>query len=571
MDDTATREILDILSKAPPDEEDDERSPTSTSTSSLRQQAHELVSHGISIGTNDTNLDTLPNTLHDLLTRIIKPLFTSTKHPALTSTGRKNLVSSGPALAGATRFDDAAAKPWKSAPFTVPLLRYVLTCYACLPEAQRRATVEAHFFLLVPPVLNMIDDSDAAYKAAGCGLVRRLCEVLVSVRSEMLRRTGLADVFVDALRANFLLLPPLTPEDESLAVLRELYPAFLALVDARFVDLGLGTAAPKWQDTVAAATTATTTATATAAATTTSDTTVPTLVTTTPATKTGNAAEVRGVVVDTTTGGGADTRTGGSDAKQPILTTTTTIPSTSTPTSTHPQSKPQSSRRIQPAGQAPDSDQAREYKLRSSLLTALYRHGISASLSHLSSSASESLGSTTSTLLTTHLLAQIPPVFERLGIACVRHFQTLLPMLRLSLMDPFTLAAPPMVLAALDVLACVVVLGGPRVRDKWYPDILRGCVGCWCNCVDEIEVEGEGEGEREVEVEVDDAAKTTTTTNPTVNAKAKKAAQLQPVMARLKTLVAALRRVVPPDEWLDLHTRLLAEEGELADLFDATD
>ena len=52
-----------------------------------------------------------------------------------------------------------------------------------------------------------------------------------------MKRSGLTDVFIESLKANFMMLPTLMPEDESLRILGELYPAFHALVKARFIEL----------------------------------------------------------------------------------------------------------------------------------------------------------------------------------------------------------------------------------------------------------------------------------------------------------------------------------------------
>ncbi|KAK5199782.1 hypothetical protein LTR99_004577 [Exophiala xenobiotica] len=393
-------EILTVLS-----------SQETIATSSLRNQAKDLIS--------SATIDNLPTTLLDLLTQIIKPLFTSTKHPSLTSTGRKNLVSGPPSFGPsyASLDDDEAQTPWKT-PFTVPLLEYILTTYPALPEHKRKPTIEAHFHLLIPPILNMIDDSDTRYyKASGCKLLRLLCELLSAMHSDMLKRTGLGDVFVDALKTNFNLLPTLTPEEESLALFRALYPAYLAVADAWY------------------------------------------------------------------------------------------------PTHTD------------------QADGAESKKKRDSLLTALYRHGIMASIEHLSSAGSFS--STISVGLTTFLLTQIPPVFERMGLS-----SGLLPMLRTGLMDPFILVAPEMVFAVLDVVECVIRVGAPRVKEKWYPEILRGLVGCWCNCLDEIE------NDSKMKTAVDE------------------------VMTRLQRSVRMLRNVVDKKEWKDVTERLEQEEVALTELFD---
>ncbi|KAJ9639073.1 hypothetical protein H2204_003981 [Knufia peltigerae] len=409
-----TEDILSVLSTQ-------STAPESASTSTLRNQAHALISRS-------TDESVLPATLLDLLTQVIKPLFTNTKHPSLTSTGRKNLVPNSPSFGPSypTLSDHyETSKPWKTTGFTVPLLRYILDSYSALPSTSRKQTLESHFHLLVPPILNMIDDTDPSYKATGCRLLHTLGEVLVSVQSDMLKRTGLGDVFVHALKGNLTLLPTLTPEDESLSVLRELYPAYIALVDAMFCY-----------------------------------------------------------------------------------------------------------------SSSPSKLTSAESKARDDLLTSLYRHGIMASLEHLSSATSFS--STISVSLTVFLLRQVPPVIERMGISSVRHLKGLLPMVRAGLMDPFILVAPEMVSAVLDVVECVISVCTPRVKEKWYPEILRGLVGCWCNCIDE----NEGSG--------------TTSASK----------YLPETMTRLTKVVKMLGDIVDETEWKDVTRRLVDEEPDLKELFE---
>ncbi|KAL2437057.1 hypothetical protein ABEF95_016138 [Exophiala dermatitidis] len=557
MKNPTREEILDILSTAPPNE------PSSTNT--LRRQAHDLIA------ASTTDASALPDTLVELLTQVIKPLFTNTKHPALTATGRKNLVSNQHPLGSSftrqfSSSDDDREKPWKSTLFTVPLLRYILASYnhpsaepGGLQEGKAKSTIESHFFLLVPPILNLIDDSDASYKAAGCSLLRMLCQVLVAVRSDMLKRTGLGDVFVDALRANFMLLPPLTPEEDSLAVLTELYPAFLDLVDARFVKLNGETGVRK-DISVSRSTPSPTPASAqkTAAA--------------------GGITEVTDPDVQMVTDVKPH-RENVDQASGPSSTTSTSIPrtkaeevhihdSTSSPaqsnhTSTNSSQSYFKKTTIIPQDAGPEDQ--KEIHLRLSLLTLLYRHGILRSLHHLTSSASGSLGTTTSVPLTTFLVNQICPVFRRLDIVSVKHLQSLVPMLRVSLMDPFLLtstttekdASLSLPLAVLDVLDCIVALCTPRVRDRWYPEILRGVVGCWLNCVDDVLLETTGSGDKSKSKSVGAVA----------GADANQ--HLKTVMDSLKSLIRLLGsgQVVPKAEWESVRNRLVGEEKDLEALF----
>src|SRR5271170_1875642 len=77
----------------------------------------------------------LVSALHELLTSVIKPLFAPTKNAAITHSGRANLLPPPPA--SSTRFDasilDESTKPWKSNPWCLDLLAYILTTYPTLP------------------------------------------------------------------------------------------------------------------------------------------------------------------------------------------------------------------------------------------------------------------------------------------------------------------------------------------------------------------------------------------------------------------------------------------------------
>lgn len=502
MDEKENPKILALLSNHPANEPQ--------STSNLRDKAHELISAGVHVSPDSD--DTLPTTLLDLLTLVIKPLFTKANpHPSLTSTGRKRLVSGGGGFN--SRFtgqedDDEGKGKWKT-DFVVPLLRYILKSYeglssegqgreggsedsSALPSEQRKTPVhpnqskeviESQFFLLVPPLLNMIDDGDPVYKASGADLLRELCEVLRGVNSDIVRRTGLFDVFVDALRGCCGLLPSLTPEEDSLVVMRAVYPAYLGLIDS------------------------------------------------------GGTGDSKGEGESETNSGSGSARKTETDNKNDTKTDSKTNAGIDTGADTNTNTT---------ANKNTDPN-----------LTWLYRHGIIAGIQHLSSSGSFS--STISASLTGFLLSQIPPVFERMGIASVRHFQGLLPMLRAGLMDPFILAAQPedMVFPVLDVLECVIRVGAPRVRDRWWPEILRGVVGCWCNCVDESHGARLDKNKKGGSDEGRDR----------VHCVGESDQRLDRVMERLKDLVKMLGAVVEREEWDEAVERLVAEESDLRELF----
>jgi hypothetical protein len=173
--------------------------------------------------------------LSSLLTDVLKPVFASTPNPNLTPAGRKNWVSIPPTTG---RFNALSPqndrKSWKQASWPIDILRYVIHQYESQPASSKKEVVEKQFYLLVPPILALIDDSEISSKTCGCELLGALCNTILECKSSILSRSGLADVFADSLKANFLLLPTLTPENESLTLLRQLYPAFRALASATY-------------------------------------------------------------------------------------------------------------------------------------------------------------------------------------------------------------------------------------------------------------------------------------------------------------------------------------------------
>lgn len=203
---------------------------------SLRTQAISLIEP---LERTPPDLSRLPETLLDLLSNIIKPLFSQSKPEKLTSTGRKNLVTNDPLPASVTRFaglfDDKPQPAWKNG-WTGALLRYILHSYNKIGDrVVRKKTIEAQFYLIVPAILHQLDDSDVTYKCSGCNCLKALSDLLTDVESTILRRSGLTDVFVDALKSDFSMIPTLTSEEESLRLFQAMYPAYRALVKARFV------------------------------------------------------------------------------------------------------------------------------------------------------------------------------------------------------------------------------------------------------------------------------------------------------------------------------------------------
>lgn len=171
---------------------------------------------------NDNDVaEQAPGFIQGLLTSIIKPLFASRA---------KSSAYPG-------HFSDNPKKLWKeSALWSVDVLEWLLGHYGELGEPLQKQAIESQFPLLVPPILALLEDEDMSYKRRGCDLLSILCNHIVNCRSGILNRTGLVKVFEDSLAPNMLILPSLTPEEQSLEILSCLYPAYRALVDASFSD-----------------------------------------------------------------------------------------------------------------------------------------------------------------------------------------------------------------------------------------------------------------------------------------------------------------------------------------------
>ena len=176
-----------------------------------------------------------------------------------------------------------------------------------------------------------------------------------------------------------------------------------------------------------------------------------------------------------------------------------------------------------------------ERELRVKYLSLLLRHAILAGLGHLNAPSP-----TADIELTTFLLTQLAGVIEEMGVFASRDLNAIVPLIRSMLMDPFTIAAPTLVGEAIRVLEAVILSCEERVRERWWGDVLRGCVGCWCNCVDE-----EGEDRREKD-------------------------GVKEVKGRLRDVVEKLGEVVEAEAWKGAKKRLIEEEDELEGLFEGT-
>ncbi|KAL9113049.1 MAG: hypothetical protein Q9227_002661 [Pyrenula ochraceoflavens] len=204
---------------------------TQVSPRTLASEAFRLIQ---TLQNQDEDPSHLSECLFRILSTVLKPLFKTLKQSSITASGRKNYYPDSDLTTG--RFDtslfDESSKPWRyAAPWSIDLLTWVLSQYHRLPcLAPRLNTLNSHFPLLVPPILSLIDDDNLHNKTRGFHLLTTFTSLLSSCSSDLLLRTGLHSVFLDALRPNFTHLPTLTSEKDSIMLLSHLYPAYRSLI-----------------------------------------------------------------------------------------------------------------------------------------------------------------------------------------------------------------------------------------------------------------------------------------------------------------------------------------------------
>ncbi|KAL4787993.1 hypothetical protein BJX76DRAFT_345261 [Aspergillus varians] len=172
-------------------------------------------------------------TIESILKTRIRPLFAKTKNPAITESGRKNFHP-----IPLTRFDlsilDPESKPWRMHDV------YITTAFSWIINQYKPTDLkylEAHFPLLVPAILALIDDDSLAFKRHGCILLSQFLIPIRESKSDILRRTNLSSVFEDAIRPCFHSLPTITPEEDSIQLLTVAYPALRSLLQTSYRPL----------------------------------------------------------------------------------------------------------------------------------------------------------------------------------------------------------------------------------------------------------------------------------------------------------------------------------------------
>lgn len=159
---------------------------------------------------------------------------------------------------------NALEKLRQPAPWKDPGEQYILGLLEWSIRVLGRKEKEAKWHLLVPPILKMIDDMDAAWKAKGCHTLEVLLESLRQpsakdesqkttnrqTSSDFLQRTGYHNVFAEALLPLFTYIPSLTPEAEAVPLFKELLPALTSLALLLLVENSKGVTRIKFLDKV---------------------------------------------------------------------------------------------------------------------------------------------------------------------------------------------------------------------------------------------------------------------------------------------------------------------------------
>ncbi|KAI9163740.1 Nucleotidyltransferase lcsQ [Paramyrothecium foliicola] len=120
-----------------------------------------------------------------------------------------------------------------------------------------------------------------------------------------------------------------------------------------------------------------------------------------------------------------------------------------------------------------------------SSLDKLFRDGIVAAFYHASQYAR----------ITELLMKYTTRVVQELGLSATKHLQTLVSMVTSILQDPFALAYPPGVLAAIETLHAVILNCWPRVSTPAHAgQIVKSLTICWLNIRDkDLEPQGLGD------------------------------------------------------------------------------
>ncbi|KAI0889580.1 uncharacterized protein GGS22DRAFT_182924 [Annulohypoxylon maeteangense] len=167
--------------------------------------------------------------VEEILTTFLRPLFSKSRSTAVTASGRKA------EFVEQSRYDTVdretpETKPWK---YTH---RYAITVFSWAVEHSDSTLLQTHWPSFTPALLTLLDEpSHAGLKVRGLQIFRSFWS---RCPPNLMHTTGLASVFEDAVFPAVLLLPTLTPEDESIEILNAAYPALIEMSGLKYPNPG---------------------------------------------------------------------------------------------------------------------------------------------------------------------------------------------------------------------------------------------------------------------------------------------------------------------------------------------
>lgn len=110
---------------------------------------------------------------------------------------------------------------------------HIVTIFDWAVDASEPATIKKHWPLYVPVLVTLTEDDDVVVRQRGLEILGRF---LVACPANVLRTSGIDAVFAASVLPSLLFLPSLTPEAESVVLLRAAYGALRALALAADAD-----------------------------------------------------------------------------------------------------------------------------------------------------------------------------------------------------------------------------------------------------------------------------------------------------------------------------------------------
>ncbi|RYP02589.1 hypothetical protein DL764_005715 [Monosporascus ibericus] len=155
----------------------------------------------------------------DILSNFLRPLFSKSRPATVTASGRKAEFMEP------SRYDNASAeaearKPWKYGQ------RHAITVFEWAVLQSDEKLLQKTWHLFTPVLLTLLDEPQTALKVRALDIFRAFW---TRCPGDLMRQTGLAQVFEDAVFPAVLYLPSLTPESESIRILNAAYPLLIAM------------------------------------------------------------------------------------------------------------------------------------------------------------------------------------------------------------------------------------------------------------------------------------------------------------------------------------------------------